>query len=327
MSARAKLLESIKSTIADYRTGEIDSPSAEHINRWAGQFDNGVQDKLLTEIDHVLKHTYISKDKVESFLSGLVKNPKLTGDNPNAFWRGAKLLDIQKGGQSQREMLSMFAIPLKRELGLELNDCGKTPSCYVYIDDGLFSGNHILGDLRGWLADDAPPEATVHVIVMALHRGGQYYARTKLNETAQKHGKKIAFTWWRIVELEDRRAYTNNSDVLRPTRIPADPGTQTYVNAMGYKPVLRNPGSIGDLKIFSSEEGRQLLEQEFLTKGVHIRTICPRLHEYQRPLGNMVLETLGFGSTIVTFRNCPNNAPLVFWAGDPWYPLFQRKTN
>jgi hypothetical protein len=41
----------------------------------------------------------------------------------------------------------------------------------------------------------------------------------------------------------------------------------------------------------------------------------------------MILETLGFGSTLVTFRNCPNNCPLAFWAGYPWYPLFQRKTN
>jgi hypothetical protein len=81
------------------------------------------------------------------------------------------------------------------------------------------------------------------------------------------------------------------------------------------------------LKIFSSEEGRNLLEQQFLAKGTYIRTVCPLLNEYQRPLGNMLLETLGFGSTIVTFRNCPNNAPLVFWAEDPWHPLFYRKTN
>ncbi len=81
------------------------------------------------------------------------------------------------------------------------------------------------------------------------------------------------------------------------------------------------------MKIFSSDEGRELLEQQFLAKGAYIRTVCPLLNKYQRPLGNMLLETLGFGSTIVTFRNCPNNAPLVFWAGDPWYPLFQRKTN
>ena len=41
----------------------------------------------------------------------------------------------------------------------------------------------------------------------------------------------------------------------------------------------------------------------------------------------MILESLGFGSLVVTFRNCPNNAPLALWAGDPWYPLFPRRTN
>jgi hypothetical protein len=221
----------------------------------------------------------------------------------------------------------LFAIPLKSSLGLEVADCGKTPSCYVYIDDGLFSGNHILADLKDWLTDKAPNDATVHVIVIALHRGGQYYARINLERAAQALKKKIKCTWWRIVTLEDRRTYINNSDVLRPTSIPTDQVTQAYVQAMTYKPVLRTPPGTGDLKIFSSEEGRNLLEQEFLAKGAYIRTVCPLLNQYQRPLGNMVLETLGFGSTIVTFRNCPNNAPLVFWAGNPWNPLFSRKTN
>jgi hypothetical protein len=64
-----------------------------------------------------------------------------------------------------------------------------------------------------------------------------------------------------------------------------------------------------------------------LAKGCYIRTVAPRLPKYARPLGDMVLETLGFGSTFVTYRNCPNNTPLAFWAGDPWYPLFARKTN
>jgi hypothetical protein len=151
--------------------------------------------------------------------------------------------------------------------------------------------------------------------------------QNKPGEGGARRGKKIQFKWWRIVELEDRRTYINSSDVLRPTQIPADPITQAYVQAMKHQPVLRTPPGTGELKIFSSDEGRELLEQQFLAKGAYIRTVCPMLNEYQRPLGNMVLETLGFGSTIVTFRNCPNNAPLVFWAGDPWHPLFLRKTN
>lgn len=96
---------------------------------------------------------------------------------------------------------------------------------------------------------------------------------------------------------------------------------------MQYVPVLRSPGSVGSNALFSTEEGKHLLEQEFLKAGVRIRQRCPHLTRVQRPLGHVTLETLGFGSLIVTFRNCPNNAPLALWAGAPWYPLFPRTTN
>jgi hypothetical protein len=100
-----------------------------------------------------------------------------------------------------------------------------------------------------------------------------------------------------------------------------------YVQALRYPVMLRTPGNLGENGFYSSEEGRDVLEQEFLKAGLHIRSICPYLNEFQRPLGNTVLDTLGFGSLFVTFRNCPNNAPLALWAGAPWYPLFPRKTN
>jgi hypothetical protein len=36
-----KLLESIATTIADYRAGEIDAPTKEHVKRWVEQFPDG----------------------------------------------------------------------------------------------------------------------------------------------------------------------------------------------------------------------------------------------------------------------------------------------
>jgi hypothetical protein len=322
-----KLLESITTIIADYRAGEIDAPTKGHVKQWVEQFADDGRDKILAEMVHVLGKTYISKANVETFLSAVVTDEKLTEGDAKRFWRTAKLLDIQKKGSSQRDMLAMLAVPLKSKVDLELSDCGKTASCYVYLDDGVFSGNTILNDLRGWLAGDAPTEVSVHVVVIALHRGGQYYAEKKLKEAAQEQGKTIEFTWWRVLTLEDRLARTDTSDVLRPTRIPDDPTTKAYVDAMKHKPTLRTGTSVGALGNFSSAESRNLLEQEFLVKGAYIRTVCPHLNQYQRPLGTSLLETLGFGTTIVTYRNCPNNAPLVFWAGDPWHPLFVRKIN
>lgn len=326
MAVTPQLLADTVSIIAEYRKGEITAPDAQHVQRWLAQFDEAIREQLIRELNHVLKKTYISKPVVESFLENLVVNPKLTGGFPKQFWESAKFLDIQSRGSSQHALIDMLAIPLKNVTGLTPNECGKVPACFIYLDDGLFGGNTILNSLSQWLAT-APQQATVHVVVMALHRGGQHYARTRLENAAKAADKAIQFNWWRILELEDRLTCINSADVLRPTKFPDDPLVKEYVETMKRKPVLRTAGGLGSLQLFSSEDNRSLLEQQLLIKGAFIRKNAPRLPVYARPLGNMVLETLGFGSTIVTFRNCPNNAPLAFWAGDPWYPLFQRKTN
>ena len=105
MSKRSRLLESIAKTIADYRAGEIDPPTVDHVEAWIGQFDKGAQEPMLAELDHVLERTYIPKTVVQEFLASLVKNKKLAGADPCSFWEDVGFLDIQGGGNSQREML------------------------------------------------------------------------------------------------------------------------------------------------------------------------------------------------------------------------------
>ena len=326
MTERNDLLASIAATTADYREGDLVTPTPAHVEQWVNQFDAAVQLPILREMDHVLKQTYFSRKGTRSFLAGLFQTEKLVGDDPCAFWKGVKFLDIQDGGASQKEMLALFSKVLSKKCGFEAADCGAAPHAFVYLDDAIFTGNRVRRDLETWIAKDAT-EAKVHVITIALHSGGQYYANGKIKEAAKAAGKSIDLTWWRAIELEDRKAHTTTSDVLRPIAIPDDEGVKAYVAGMRFPLNLRTAGHVGGNGIFSSGAGRQLLEEEFLKAGVRIRQMCPHLNQYQRPLGNMILDTLGFGSLIVTFRNCPNNAPLALWAGDPWYPLFQRTTN
>jgi hypothetical protein len=328
MSERARLLKSIADITADYRAGEIPAPTPEHVDRWINQFSLPVQQPILAEMEHVLSRTYLTKANVQKFLAMLVKNPKLTGADPCNFWRGVTFLDIQGGGNSQRDMLNLFGDELRKACGFSVAQCSSVgTNAFIYLDDVLFSGNRIFRDLTRWIGSGAPKSAIVHVVTMGLHCGGQFYAKQRIEKAAADAVKSINLIWWRSVEIEDRRTYTATSDVLRPTSIPNDPDTQAYVQSLRYPPTLRTAGSAGGRGFFSSEQGRNLLEQEFLKTGVHIRDICPRLTAVQRPLGHMTLETLGFGSMIVTYGNCPNNAPLVLWAGNPWYPLFARKTN
>ena len=327
MAERNDLLASIAATTVDYREGDLDAPTPQHVDRWVRQFDEEVQLPILREMDHVLKHTYFSKKTTREFLVTLFNTEKLVGNDPCPFWNGVKFLDIQSRGTSQKEMLALFSKVLNEQCGFEAAWCGAEPHAFVYLDDAIFTGNRVRQDLESWIADNAPAGAKVHIVTIAQHKSGQYYANENIKKAGKAAGKIIDCAWWRAIELEDRKNDTDSSDVLRPTTIPDDPEVQAYVAAMRFPQHLRTAGQVGKKGIFSSDSGRQVLEEEFLKAGVRIRQMSPYLNQYQRPLGNMVLVTLGFGSLIVTFRNCPNNAPLALWAGDPWYPLFPRTTN
>ena len=327
MSERSDLLSSIAGTIADYRLGVLVACTPKRVNKWLSQFDPPAQLPILREMNHVLKKTYFSRDRAEAMMLRLFHAKRLVGDDPCRFWRGVRFLDIQGEGASQKAMLALFSKVLEKECGFTVDDCGTDPNAYVYLDDVSFSGSRIKNDLKAWVADDAPAQASVYIAAIALHRYGRYYASREIDNAAKSAGKSIKLTWLRAFYLEDRKAYTDSSDVLRPVSIPDDAAVQDYVRAMTHQPRLRTAGGIGRNSLFSSDEGRQVLEQEFLKAGVQIRQASPNFKEYQRPLGSAGLETLGFGSLIVTFRNCPNNAPLALWAGDPWFPLFPRLTN
>ena len=327
MTERNELLASIAATTADYREGDLAAPAPAHVERWVNQFDAAVQLPILREMDHVLNQTYFSRKRTKKFLAGLFQTEKLIGEDPCAFWSGINFLDIQGGGASQKEMLALFSKMLEKNCGFKVVECGADPHAFVYLDDATFTGNRVKQDLESWIVDNAPADTKVHIVTIALHSGGQYYANGKIKAAARSAGKNIEFKWWDAIGLEDKKVNTNSSDVLRPVAVPNDDPVKEYVEAMNHKPHLRTAGQVGGNKIFSSDEGRQLLEQEFIKAGVQIRNMCPNLNRYQRPLGNSLLETLGFGSLIVTFRNCPNNAPLALWVGNPWHPLFPRTTN
>ena len=117
-----------------------------------------------------------------------VKN--LVGNDPCAFWRDIAFLDIQGEGASQKEMLALFSTVLEEHCGFAVTDCGTDPQAYVYLDDAIFTGNRVRRDLESWITDAAPPEARVHIITIALHSSGQYYALGNISKAATRVGKK-----------------------------------------------------------------------------------------------------------------------------------------
>ncbi|MFO7774044.1 MAG: hypothetical protein R6V59_08975 [Dehalococcoidia bacterium] len=336
MTTRAKLLESIAKTITDYREGEIPKPTPEHVERWVNQFDEDVQLTLLQELDHILKVTYLSKEWVVDFLTQLVKTEKLAGTNPCDFWKSVNFLNIQQNGHSQEEMLGVFAEALQAQCNLKLEDCGSSSGSYVYLDDALFTGFHVGDDLERWLDQEAPEKSRVYILIIASHKLGEWQTLERLKKQAKESGKDIRFDYWRAISYENRKRYCDNSEVLWPAVLPSDESLQSYMaEEQKYPFEPRKAGGTCEHEIFSCEEGRQLLETQLLLAGRKIRSLCENPSPSLRPLGFSPFG-LGFGATVVTFRNCPNNCPLALWWGDPeadessplskWYPLLPRKT-
>lgn len=336
MTVRQRVLESVAATIADYRADEVPPPSAEHVDRWAHQFSEGAQVALLRELDHVLKQTYFARARVIEFFATQIANKKLSGDQPCEFWRSTYFLSIQQNGNSQAEIRKLFGKTLRSQCGLDIDRCGEAGDAFVYLDDALFTGLRIGDDLSSWIAESAPSKGVVHVLVMAAHRFGEWKCQARLEKEARAAGKDLTFHFWAALRIENRRSFSYTSEVLWPSMLPDDPALEAYVAAEERYPFeARKPGGKPALQLFSSEAGRQLLEREFLLAGMRIRSFSQKPSPSLRPLGFGPFG-LGFGSLIVTYRNCPNNTPLALWWGDPsadqshpfskWYPLLPRKT-
>jgi len=333
MSELDDLSTSIADTIKTYRSGDLARPTPEHVTRWASQFTPANQLAFLREFDHVIKKTFFTEQNVKEFLGNLVTNNKLAGTDPASYWKSAHFLKIQQNGQSQKEMLKLFANCLGEQCGLNLNECGEPDGDYIYLDDVMFSGNRVGNDLRAWITNHAPQQATVHVIIVALHLSGSYLTGENLKGVIKKSGKTIAIKYWRALGIENRKSHKNSSNVLWPTSIPDVSEVQEYMALPCGFPFEPRVARDALIVPFSSEQGRQVLEDEFLIAGAKIRALSENPKASMRPLGYSPFG-VGFGSTIVTYRNCPNNCPLALWWGDPevtsgalhWYPLLPRKT-
>lgn len=336
MTTRDDLLASIAATIADYRENDLEAPTPAHVDRWVNQFEANVHIPILHEINHVLKQTYIPKNSFKDYFSSLISNEKLTAGDPSTFWSRAHILDIQQNGQSQSHIRQLFGEALREKLGLEIDNCGCPGGPYIYLDDVIFSGGRVITDLSRWLNNNAPEKSTIHVLVMATHKLGEWQCENRLSRIATEVEKNIDLHVWAVYRLENRLKYKNSADVLWPALIPQDPLVEAYVAQEERFPLQTRTAGQGKSELeFTSEEGRQLLETELLKAGVRIRGLCQNPSDIMRPLGFGNFG-VGFGSTIVTYRNCPNNAPLALWWGDPdahdnhpfskWYPLVQRRT-
>jgi hypothetical protein len=333
MSNHANRLASLAGIIADYRKDEIPARTPTLVEEWLQQFPSSIQEQLLKAILHVFKKTYISRDAFKSFLEALATTDKLSpGCDPATYWRTVNLLDIQGGGNSQKDILEMFDEVLRDTHGYGVCDCGSEGGDYAYLDDCIGTGGRVRGDICDWMEEDIPSQITLHIITPVYYMGS-WWIDAKIKDAAATHGRSVSLHKWRLddFEMENRLGMRDSSDVLWPTELPDDKDVRAYaryLDSCGHSAILRKPGSPGVSGIFRDDADRILIEQAFLLRGCQIRRECPNLPDPERPLGHHNLDCLGFGSMFATYRNCPNNCPLVLWVQQEEYPaLLPRKTN
>lgn len=339
---RQNLLISITDIIKDYRQGEIPPITPQHVNRWVCQFEEKDQLIILYEMNHLLNKYYVSEIKAKIFLSAILKSEEIFGKNPSFTIPHTQFLSIQRKGNSQKDLIKLMNNITTSEYGLNILKSIVKPETYIYLDDCLFSGNTLIHDLELWLKNDVNNKS-LYLIFLGFYRGSINYLTKKIKQiTSDKiNNTKIIY----FLKFENN-FYNNQEYECLWSRVVTD---NQYVNifcstvinnaqSKGWTPRLFRQDNIPFKEtLFSCPQHRDIVEKAFLKKGAYICSLPKNRQNSMRPMGYEYLESLGFGSMFITYRNIANNCPLVLWWGDTnypqshpfskWYPLFPRKVN
>ncbi|MGI0480691.1 hypothetical protein ACN4EE_07865 [Geminocystis sp. CENA526] len=341
---RQNLLASIANTIKDYRQGEISPITPDHVDKWVSQFEKEDQLIILYEINNLLSKYYFSKSKTVSFLKAIFKRQDIFGENPSSTIPCTNFLNIQRKGSSQKDLIKLASNVAYNEYGTIINENISSPIGFIYLDDCIFSGNTVVHDLESLLSQNKLSNCQIYFVFLACHSSGIKYMFKRLQTVAKKKNIDLPHYFY-SVEFENNDLNSDKYDCLWSKEVTNDNYVFNFVNLVsnnaqqkGWNPRLFRPDHVPSQEtLFSSPQNRDIVEKAFLKKGAYICSLPKNRQKSMRPMGYEYLESLGFGSIFITYRNIANNCPLVLWWGDPsyssshpfsqWYPLFPRKVN
>ncbi len=300
------------------------------VEKWAARFDEGVRQRVVKETAHVLENTLITETAAKKILETLITDPKMCGDGDiRDWWKSSNFLWLSRKGQSQGEMRVMIDKSLQNTYGLSITDCGSELQRYIYLDDVVCTGQqwgHAVEDY--WLKSaQLTGDVHLHLIALAVHDHRLKHPIGHLKKVADARGISLKIYVWAGFRMESSDLWP----IFKPTGSDPSPPVRTLFEKLGqtkYRKEFRENLTDPNCQVFSSEDARDLLEREFLTAGARIKyELHPDWHKNLLPLGYDTWAGMGFGTPIVTWRNCPNSAPLALWASPPWDPLLPRRPN
>lgn len=339
-----KLAEIIFNVIKDYRKDDGINLTTQNILEWADQFDQDAE-FILTELAHIIPQVYVSKENakkaIASHLKKLIKDYNYS--SVAKFLMDTKFLDLQSVGKSQKVILELIEEVLNEEFGETSKKYDSYPKInFIYFDDVLATGGTIGNHLIDWLKNKNTDgeenqkkilENKFHLSIhlFCLHTWGHAFQTFRLKKTfSDSIDSKIK--WYRNYEIANHVKWNNQSLNI------AIPVNEQPVNAKTYLANLsankyedyayRKQGLPQKESFFTSPENRVRYENLILQKGLSIiGMIQGEIKSNIRPLGlvNPNYKTYGLGTHFFTWRNIPNNCPLIFWwevKGHNWKPLF-----
>ncbi len=343
---RTKLLASLAGIIGDYQQGGITPITPTHVEIWLKQFDRAVQQTLLIEMESIFWRYYFSRARIKACLHKFLAKI-IARRPPEQVLPHIKFLNIQRTGESQRDLLNLLDEVLRERYRVALPLCGlSSPTTYVYLDDAIYTGNRIRYDLTegegaiAWIPKEAPPSCRLIIYTLGLHTTGFHYVAPIIQRAARE--KRIAVTFYYAMKIENERKQHGQVECLWPDATVADASHVDEHIARYVRYILwlrkqkgwssgsltRPNGTPAQETLFSSARARHTVESAFFKAGAQLVRKGQMQESSLRPLGFEVLPSWGFGTFFITYRNIANNCPLALWStSSGWYPLFPRKSN
>ncbi len=339
-----ELVENIYKIIKDYRNHDNIFITPKSIMEWAEQFEkNGLL--VLTELSKIIEETYVSREKAKEFvLQHINEYLKLYKySNITTFLIDTEFIDVQQSHKSQPAILNLIEEVLNekfQESYITYKECPKKN--YIYFDDILASGSTIGRDILTFLrkVDNLGKtfsqkvqdnEMKFSISIFCLHTWGFEFQKFRIQkEFSEKVMKKINWFW--NYEIQNHAKFNNQKlNIAKPVKGHSLKinGYLENLSATKYEDyAYRKTNAPVTEQFFTSADNRIKFENVLTEKGIDIiNMIQGEVKTNIRPLGliNPQYKIFGLGTHFFTWRNIPNNSPLVYWwevNGHNWKPLF-----
>lgn len=333
------VVESIADVISDYKTfrSTPEQQLVEHVEEWSKGFWEYCDRSWFGKPEHkalleaslaALRLGYFSEQRCIEMLESLRDDSPGEGlpalGDPCWGW-----LTCEQQGRSQVELVA--------KLG-KSNSSGDGKH-FVYLDDGVFSGETLFADLRRWLSNEAPPHAVLTTVHFFVNNASYWTVMDALKtDFERKHCRLEPNAFIFLADSLDTGESIDEA-------LPLDEGLRLFPTQEMYESAhldsyrkrdrarrchvgLQLPHDVPKDDLLGGPRHRYVLTRAFLEVGAKIINRVQQPSRRLAPLGFTDPPSLGLGALVATFRNCPNNAPLALWYEVPrkdlWHPLLPR---